>query len=392
MNQKEKLKNYLAEYFACSPQNIILTWKGRVGLYGMLKCLGVGPGDEVIMPAFTCVVVPNAVLYLGAKPVYVDIDRHTYNIDVGKLENKVSERTKVILAQNTYGQAPDIDKIRNIAERARIHVLEDCTHGFGGSYKGVLNGKNVDAAFFSTQWNKMFSSGLGGISLVSDPELSAYMNQFESELESPGLLEQTVLSLQLIVRGVIGYSALYWRALRVFRWLARNNLMLGSSSGSEIAEPTMPPGYLTGFSEIQARRCLSELAKIQQNIQHRVNVASRYDKVLSDLGVDPPRVADFATHTYTKYPLLVSKRDYVLEQAEIAGLPFHDWFISPLHPVKDDLQKWGLDISEFPVASSVAQHMINLPTDKAVGKKMLEKVESFLRAHSDQLINVDQIC
>ncbi len=92
-------------------------WKGRVALYAILKALNIRPGDEVIMPAFTCVVVPNAVIYLQGLPVYVDIDPHTYNMDINKIENKITPKTKFIIAQNTYGLSSDLDAINGIAQR-----------------------------------------------------------------------------------------------------------------------------------------------------------------------------------------------------------------------------------------------------------------------------------
>src|SRR5689334_23149354 len=128
-------KKELAAQLDLSDKNIFLFWKGRVALYSILSALDVKENDELIRPAFTCVVVPNAIIYLGAKPVYVDIDPSTYNMDVSKLESKITGKTKVIIAQNTFGLSPDIDSIVSIASRHKIAVIEDCAHGFGGTYK-----------------------------------------------------------------------------------------------------------------------------------------------------------------------------------------------------------------------------------------------------------------
>ncbi|MEO8086120.1 MAG: aminotransferase class I/II-fold pyridoxal phosphate-dependent enzyme, partial [Bacteroidota bacterium] len=130
----------IAAHLLVSPENIFLYWKGRVGLYALLKSMNVGKGDEVIIPAFTCIVVPNAILYLGAKPVYVDIDNRTYNINVDLIEEKITPRTKVIIAQNTFGLPPDIETILKIGQKNNLRVLEDCTHGFGGHTGGLPNG------------------------------------------------------------------------------------------------------------------------------------------------------------------------------------------------------------------------------------------------------------
>jgi len=157
------LKEQLAEHLSIDFRDIFLFWKGRVALYAILGATGIKGGDEIILPAFTCVVAVNPIIYLSAKPVYVDIDPVTYNMDVSMIEGKITERTRAILAQNTFGLAPDLDRIFELADRYRLMVIEDCAHGFGGSYRGKPNGTMADASFFSSQWNKPFSTnGLEG--------------------------------------------------------------------------------------------------------------------------------------------------------------------------------------------------------------------------------------
>src|SRR3972149_1771131 len=87
---------------------VFFFFKGRVALYALLKAIGIHPGDEVILPGFTCVVVPNAIIYLGGKPVYADIDPKTFNIDTAKIEGKITDNTTAIIAQNTFGLSPDV--------------------------------------------------------------------------------------------------------------------------------------------------------------------------------------------------------------------------------------------------------------------------------------------
>ncbi|MCB0824080.1 MAG: aminotransferase class I/II-fold pyridoxal phosphate-dependent enzyme, partial [Bacteroidales bacterium] len=141
-------------------ENIFLYWKGRVALFALLKAMGVSAGDEVILPGFTCVVVPNAIKYLGATPVYVDVLKEPMNPDVRNYENAISPKTKVIITQNTFGLSFEVDKIAALAKAKNIYSIEDCTHGFGGTFNGKPNGSYCDAAFFSTQWNKPFSTGI----------------------------------------------------------------------------------------------------------------------------------------------------------------------------------------------------------------------------------------
>ena len=151
---KTSFKFNITNYLNINPQDIFLFWKGRVALYAILKAMGIKEGDEIILPAFTCVVAVNPIIYLGARPVYVDVDPKTYNIDVKTLERlnvKTLKKAKAILAQNTFGLSSDLDAIFEIAKKYNLFVIEDCAHGFGGFYKGKPNGTIADVSFFSVQ-------------------------------------------------------------------------------------------------------------------------------------------------------------------------------------------------------------------------------------------------
>jgi len=108
MNIELTYQSRLAEYLHIDAEQVSLYWKGRVALYTMLKAMGVGPGAEVVLPAFTCVVVPNAILYLGAIPVYVDINPDTLCCNVAQIEQALSPKTKVILIQNMLGLSVEV--------------------------------------------------------------------------------------------------------------------------------------------------------------------------------------------------------------------------------------------------------------------------------------------
>src|SRR5438270_4063417 len=103
----------------------------RMGLYAILEALDIGPGDEVIIPAYTCVVVPNAILYRGAKPVYVDIDPITFNIDVRKVETAITSKTRALYAQHTFGLVCDVDGLNAIGRQYRLPVIEDAALALG---------------------------------------------------------------------------------------------------------------------------------------------------------------------------------------------------------------------------------------------------------------------
>ena len=139
MNDIElKYKTEIAKHLRASADDIFLYWKGRVALYAILKAMNIQEGDEVVLPAFTCVVVPNAIKYLGATPIYVDIDAKTYNFNLKQLESKITDKAKVIICQNTFGLSSNVEKVVDFAKMHNIKTIEDCTHGFGGTSRHIV--------------------------------------------------------------------------------------------------------------------------------------------------------------------------------------------------------------------------------------------------------------
>ncbi len=372
------LKNYLNE------DCIFLFWKGRVALYAILKALDIKEGDEVILPAFTCVVVPNPIIYLGAKPVYVDIDRKTFNIDISKIEQKITPKTKVIIAQNTFGLSSDLDPIIEIAKKYNLYVVEDCAHGFGGTYKGKKNGTIADAAFFSTQWNKPFSTGLGGIAVTKHEWLGKKLLEIEKRAITPSFKEVFLLRTLYIAREYLVNDTTYWNALKIYRFLSEKNLILGSSQGYELEKPIEPHDFLKGFSEFQAKLALKFFKKnkkgiylIDELINHRKKIAKLYNQILRDLDIEPPYKPYYANHTYLKYPLLVKDRKKIFTIAEKFKVPLGDWFLSPIHPILTNFENWYYNYGENPIAEFASRHIINLPTD--IDENKIDKVSDFLR-------------
>jgi len=371
---------------------VTMFWKGRVALYAILKAMNIQPGAEVILPAFTCVVVPNPIIYLGGIPIYVDIDPYTYNIDAGKINSKITKKTQFILAQNTYGLSSDFDSINDIARSHEVRVIEDCAHGFGGSYKGRPNGTIAEAAFYSTQWNKPFTTGLGGIAVTSNQHIAAQLADMENGFKQPSFLEVVLLKILVLCRTYLLTPQTYWTGLRLYRWLSKYNLILGSSQGKEMERPVKPINFEKGFSEYQAQRGLKELNNFKTIFQHRKKIASHYDKLLCVLGIETPHVPPYAEHGYLKYPLLVKDRKALFTKAMESRIELGDWFLSPIHPVNSNYEYWNYHWGENPVAEKISQHVINLPTHLGVDNDYIEKIEKFLRKNRDNIFDSVSDC
>ncbi len=378
MHSKENknLKNLVLD-------NFIPFFKGRVALYGILNSIGLGLNDSVLMPAYTCVVVPNPVLYLGARPIYVDIELSSFSVRPEAVEKALTPSTKVVLCQNTYGLSAYVDEIVDICKARNIWTIEDCTHGFGGTYKGKPNGSYCDAAFYSSQWNKPFSTGLGGYAIVNNPELEPKVKEFYERLPQPSLKTQAMLWILLKVRSLVTPST-YYTMVNAYRYLSKKNIVTGSSSGEEIEGIDMPKDYLLGMAPVQKRAAEKAIQKLPELNALRKANGTLYTAFLAERSLNhvDPRFHD--DHLFLKYPLLVHDREAFMRKAQEAHIPLGDWFVSPLHPVEGDLSPWGFEPERYPNAVFASSHVVNLPTDT----NQPERVTEFLYNNRDLIMDV----
>ena len=383
-------KKSIADYLKVDKKNIFLFWKGRVALYAILKGLGVTVGDEVIIPAFTCVVVPNAIIYLGATPVYVDIDPATYIMDIDKLAKAITGKTKVIIAQNTFGLSPDINAIEDLVGERKIDIIEDCTHGMGGFYKGKPNGTLLKASFFSTQWNKPYSTGIGGMAYINDEHLAKKMQTYEEEAIRPSLKDNITLQILIWVRKNLINPTTYWSAVNLYRWLSHHKIVTGSSQGEELEKPVMPFGFFKGMSKTQAKVGITAILKIDQTIAHQRKIAATYDKFFQDHQISMSSSHHDYFHTYLKYPILVKDRDLFMERAHQQKIELGEWFNSPIHPILKDFDSWQYKWGSHPMAEKISSQIINLPTGININEVYLQRILTFLNGEIHNIFNSKQ--
>jgi len=216
---------------------------GTVALHLALAALDIGPGDEVIIPTFTMIATPNSVRYTGAKPVLVDSELKTWNIDTSKIEEKITKRTKAIMPVHTYGHPCDMGSIMKIAKKHGLYVVEDAAEAHGAIYKGRKIGSIGDAACFSFYANKIITTGEGGMVTTNDKKLAEKM--------------------QLLKNHAFSHERHFWHKLLGFNYRMTNiqaaiglaqtenfgrlsnkrieNAMLYNSLLKEIEEITLPP-------------------------------------------------------------------------------------------------------------------------------------------------------
>jgi perosamine synthetase len=357
--------------------NTYFFFKGRVALYAILKAIGIKQGDEIIVPGFTCIVVPNAITYLKATPVYVDIDARTYNIDQDKIEARITRKTRAIIAQHTYGIPAEMDRLNEIAKKHGLYLIEDSCHAIGSEYKGERVGTYGDAAFFSSQWSKPITTGLGGWAVVNNPELKARMEEGYPQFINPTLKEDVLLRLQYLMHSQILRPSTFWIVQSTYRMLSRLGLALGSSSNEEL-ECKMPGGYEKKMSEWQRKLLETKLKEIQKIIDHRIWVTSLYEKELKKKGTQTVVLPDHYRPVFLRYPVPVKNKARVLEEAREKRIEIGDWFVSPIHPNLEGWDKVSYQKGMCPIAENICQHVINLPTHMRIDEKEARRIVEFI--------------
>ena len=357
-------------------------WKGRVALYATLRTMGVTKGDEVILPGYTCVMNVNPIKYVGAKPVYVDIEPATFNINVSLLEDKITPNTKAIIAQHTYGYPCDMDAIMNIAQNNSIPVIEDCCLALGSKYKGKRMGTFGEAAYFSFQWNKPYTTGLGGMAVTNDHKLAGQIESLRAnEMGLPCCKEVLMLWAELAVYRLFIYPRTTALAQRVFRYLTKKGAVVGSSSGSEF-QPDMACDFFKAASVVQARSGPRQLSKIEENIAHRETMAELYDGLFEQKGW-PGRKYDSSMMepVMVRYPVRIAEKHKALADAAKAGIELGSWFECPLHPIETPLAAYDYEVGMCPEAEKASNEVVNLPlhprTNEATAKKSVEFITEF---------------
>lgn len=358
------------------PDNLYF-YKGRVALYALLKAMGLNAGDEVILSGFTCVVVPNAISYLGGKPVYVDIDPDTYNIDPRKIDRSVTGRTRAIIAQHTFGIPAEMDKVLEIAGRYNLYVIEDSCHAIGSGYKGREVGTFGDAAFFSSQWSKPVTTGLGGWTRVNNPELWKTLNGLYRSFSRPSAKDDMFLRLQYYLHSVLLTPSLFWSARDAYRLLSRYGLAVGSSTNDEL-ECRMPLDYERKMTEWQKRTVVKKLAGVRAVTEHRRWAAARYEKLLPSAGIEPVRLGKDYDTVFLRYPVRVKDKKMALAAARSSRIEIGDWFLSPVHPNLSGWEKISYEKGMCPNAETACDSVINLPTHQRIGNKEIERIIDFI--------------
>lgn len=321
-----ELEERLAAY--TGSKHCISVANGTDALQIALMALGVGPGDEVITPGFTYIATAETVALLHAKPVYVDVDERSYNLDPALLEAAITPRTKAIIPVSLYGQCADYDAINAVAARHGIAVIEDAAQSFGASYKGRKSCNLTVISCTSFFPSKPLGCyGDGGAIFTSDEELAKIMRQ-----------------------------------------IARH--------GQDRRYHHVRVGVNSRLDTIQAAILLPKLAILDEEMAMRQQVATRYGDLLAvaDVAIGVPHVEPYNTSAWAQYTVRIQNREAVQKHLAAAGVPTAVHYPIPLNKqpaVADALVR-------LPVGDLVAQEVMSLPMGPSLSRADQDRVAESL--------------
>ena len=361
--------------------------RGRVAMCAILKALGIGRGDEVVIQAFTCVAVPCPVLAAGAKPVFADIDPATFNLDPASVEARVTPRTRAIVVQHTFGIPADMDSILRIARARGIYVIEDCCHTIASAYRGARVGSLGDAAFSAYRWGKPLVLGIGGTAIVHAEEPRRRLRENSRSSRVPGALATARVRAEYLAHELLLRPRLFW----LLRDGYRSFIRMG------VAIPTFPKldmqGELADMDTAMPPFHRKQLAKrigsaFYEDVQFRRRRAGQYIAALDAIGVRTVKLDERYDPVYLRYPFLAPEKARILEQARKHRVEFGDWFVSAVHPHADsDSQELGYRQGMCPAAERTAKQILTLPIyDKVRERDVQRSIELLESLHRQGLL------
>ncbi|MBI5365562.1 MAG: DegT/DnrJ/EryC1/StrS family aminotransferase [Planctomycetes bacterium] len=334
---------------------------GREALTACLLALGLGPGDELILPGYTCVAVVNALSRAGVAPVFCDIELETYGADAADAERRITPRTRGFLLQHLYGLVSrDAAALCALAARRGLLVIEECAHATGARWAGARVGNRGVAAIYSSEFSKAFYSVQGGVATTNDDAVAARLaaRAASAPLPAAGDIARQLHTVALDYyqfqhprRGWLGD----WMDLRrgAERWESPPLVREPCATALDAPERSGVRRMPAPIAELAA----GQLAVLDAWNARRRRGALRWDAWCRAAGYAPPRVVADSEPTFLRYPVLVEparKADRRWALAEL-GVRAGDWFRTPLHPVPHRLP-------DCPNAEAAAARCVNLPT------------------------------
>lgn len=374
----EKLEKEFAMYFGKQYKALAVN-SGRSALYLILKVLGLKEDDEVAIQALTCVAVPNSILWLKAKPIYIDVD-DSFNMDAKDLSRKIGRKTKAIIVQHSFGISAEMDEILKIAKKRRIPVIEDCALSLGGRYKKKPLGTLGSVSFFSFGRDKVISSVFGGMILCKDKKLYHKLFEEREKLHYPGprwLLQQLLHPiLYSIFLPLYNFGIGKLTVGKIMIFLSQLSGILSKSVYRQEEVCLRPGVFPTKLPGALSMLASNQLAKLEKFNSHRKKIADVYFKNLRNTRFRLP--AENKDAVWVRFPIVAEDALKLLEFAKRKGILLGDWYRRVVVPVRD-LFLVGYKSGKCPRADELAGKILNLPTYPTLPVKQAEMLAQLIK-------------
>jgi dTDP-4-amino-4,6-dideoxygalactose transaminase len=313
----------------CGVRHAVAVASGTDALHLALRAAGMGPGDEVITTPFTFIATAGAISQTGARPVFVDIDSGTFNIDPARVEAAVNTHTRAVLPVHLYGQPADLAPIRELCRRRGFALIEDCAQSFGAEYGGRKSGAYGDMGCFSFYPSKNLGAYGDGGMVVTDDDA---------------------------------------RAERLRR--LRDHGRIAGYRHGEI-------GYNSRLDELQAAVLRVKLQRLDEYNRQRRDNARRYGERLADAGVLPPVEDGKGLHVYHQYTIKSPRREHIRNALSAAGIASAVYYPLPLH--RQDVYRADNARASFPAADAAAEQVLSLPMYPELTEAQIDEVVRVVR-------------
>jgi len=357
--QKNPIEKYEKEFSKKFENNYgVMFQHGRTGLYALLKVWGLEK-DEVICPAYTCVVVPNAIVLSGNIPVFVDSSKDSFNMDLELLQKAITKKTKAIIVTHIFGYAMDILRIDKIVKEAeikynhKIYVIQDTAHSYGVKYKGELVTKFGDASIFGSNISKVINSIFGGMVITNSENTYKKLKQWRgNNTKKIGISKEIKRFIYFVAVNVAFNSYVYG----FVNWLERVGALDRFVKYFEEDKIYFPDDWDDYPSNIEARVGLSQLKKYDYIIDRRVSNAEEWIKKLSREDIEFKNDVDGCTYSHCVG--LVKDRDIWLDKYRDEGIQL-GILIEYSIPYMSVYEKYKK--GEYPVSLEYSKKSINFP-------------------------------
>lgn len=352
---------------------------GRSSLQIALQVLGVQKTDEVLVQAYTCCVVSNAIFWAGGIPVYVDIT-DAFNMDPSDLEKKITPKAKAIIIQHTFGIPAEIEKLLAIAKKYNLKVIEDCAHVMGAEYKGKQLGTWGDIGMFSFGTEKPISAGRGGALVTDDENLAFKIKAAQKVLPHtsiPKILQQ-LITFKIFFICKPFYNIFVGKILlAIFKKLKLLTRIIEQSE----KRGEMKSSYPTQFPNSLAKIALNQLNHLKKFNQLRKESSQKYlcglekAKILTVQGVEG--------QTLLRFPVRVKNPRKLHFLAQEEGILLGDWYNTVIAPKDADISKMGYVPGSCPNAEKLSRESINLPTSIHITSKDQQKIIAIANSYAE---------